>query len=65
MSHDKSQFKIIMWDFNERVGEGNGEACMGLEIWTREACMGTGNLDMKDIQVLDNVNVDQWFPTFS
>ena len=29
MSHDKSQYKIIMGDFNAKVGEGNGEACMG------------------------------------
>ena len=29
MSHDKSQFNIIMGDFNTKVGEGNGEACMG------------------------------------
>ena len=29
MPHDKSQFKIIMGDFNAKVGEGNGQPCMG------------------------------------
>ena len=29
MSHDKSQFKIIIGEFNAKVGEGNAEACRG------------------------------------